>query len=105
MVEEGLWCERRRKIARIYQRRQRRPCYGEFIQIDDSPHDWFEEREPRCTLIVFVDDATSALMALRLAPAETTRAYDEKSIHEHVDNARFDLHSKYTSNLPPIIPE
>lgn len=77
MVEEGLWRERRRKIARIYQRRQRRPCYGELIQIDGSPHDWFEERGPRCTLIVFIDDATSALMALRFAPAETTRAYME----------------------------
>lgn len=59
MVEEGLWRERRRKIARIYQRRQRRPCYGELIQIDGSPHDWFEARGPRCTLIVFIDDATS----------------------------------------------
>ncbi len=51
MVEEGLWRERRRKIARIYQRRQQRPCYGELIQIDGSPHDWFEERGPRCTLL------------------------------------------------------
>ncbi|HID5454888.1 ISNCY family transposase [Klebsiella pneumoniae] len=77
MVEAGLWRERRRKIARIYQRRMRRPSYGELIQIDGSPHDWFEARGPRCTLIVFIDDATSALMALRFAPAETTRAYME----------------------------
>ncbi|MCV5359798.1 transposase, partial [Escherichia coli] len=42
MIEEGLWRERRRKIARIYQRRMRRPSYGELIQIDGSPHDWFE---------------------------------------------------------------
>ncbi|MFR6578908.1 MAG: helix-turn-helix domain-containing protein, partial [Klebsiella pneumoniae] len=33
MIEEGLWRERRRKIARIYQRRMRRPSYGELIQI------------------------------------------------------------------------
>ncbi|HAX1847507.1 TPA: ISNCY family transposase, partial [Escherichia coli] len=77
MIEEGLWRERRRKIARIYQRRMRRPSYGELIQIDGSPHDWFENRGPRCTLIVFIDDATSALMALRFVPAETTRAYME----------------------------
>lgn len=55
----------------------RRPSYGELIQIDGSPHDWFENRGPRCTLIVFIDDATSALMALRFVPAETTRAYME----------------------------
>uniref|UniRef100_UPI003306EF48 helix-turn-helix domain-containing protein n=1 Tax=Lelliottia wanjuensis TaxID=3050585 RepID=UPI003306EF48 len=77
MVEEGIWRERRRKFARIYQRRMRRPSYGELIQIDGLPHDWFEGRGSKCTLIVFIDDATSALMALRFAPAETTRAYME----------------------------
>ncbi len=36
------------------------------------PHAWFEDRGQRCTLIVFIDDATSRLMALRFAEAETT---------------------------------
>ena len=35
----------------------------------------FEGRGPRCTLIVFIDDATGRLTALRFAPVETTRAY------------------------------
>ena len=34
-----------------------------------------EDRGRRCTLIVFIDDATSRLMALRFAEAETTEAY------------------------------
>ena len=42
-----------------------------------QPHDWFEGRGPRRTLIVFIDDATSELMALRFAPVETTQAYME----------------------------
>jgi hypothetical protein len=42
-----------------------------------SPHDWFEGRGPRCTLIVFIDDATSRLTALRFAPVESARAYLE----------------------------
>ncbi|HHT3530992.1 TPA: ISNCY family transposase [Enterobacter asburiae] len=105
MVEEGLWRERRRKIARIYQRRQRRPCYGELIQIDGSPHDWFEDRGPRCTLIVFIDDATSALMALRFAPAETTRAYMETLRDYHDKYGRplalySDRHSIFRVNNP-----
>ncbi|WP_200551343.1 ISNCY family transposase [Kosakonia sp. LAM2021] len=105
MVEEGLWRERRRKIARIYQRRQRRPCYGELIQIDGSPHDWFEDRGPRCTLIVFIDDATSALMALRFAPAETTRAYME-TLRDYLDKygrplaLYSDRHSIFRVNNP-----
>lgn len=37
----------------------RRPRTGELVQVDGSPHDWFEGRGPRCTLIVFVDDATA----------------------------------------------
>ena len=37
----------------------------------------FEDRGPRCTLIVFIDDTISELMALRFAPAETTLAYIE----------------------------
>ena len=45
------------------------------IQIGGSPHDGFEGRGPRCTLIVFIDDATSRLTALQFAPAETTKAY------------------------------
>ncbi len=77
MIAEGLWKPRARKSARIHQRRPRRPCRGELVQIDGSPHDWFEDRGPRCTLLVFIDDATSELMALRFAPAETTHAYME----------------------------
>ena len=45
------------------------------MQIDGSPHDWFEDRGPRCTLIVFIDDATGEWMALRFVAAETTQAY------------------------------
>jgi len=77
MIADGLWKARARRPARIHQRRPRRSCRGELVQIDGSPHDWFEDRGPRCTLIVFIDDATSALMALRFAPAETTQAYME----------------------------
>jgi len=77
MIAEGLWKPKARKQARIHQRRPRRPCRGELIQIDGSPHDWFEGRGPSCTLIVFIDDATSELMALRFVPAETTWAYME----------------------------
>lgn len=77
MISAGLWQPKQRKRARIHQRRPRRPCLGELVQIDGSPHDWFEDRGPRCTLIVFIDDATGRLMALRFVPAETTQAYLE----------------------------
>ena len=75
MVAEGLWRSKKRPGARVHQSRPRRPALGELVQIDGSPHAWFEDRGPRCTLIVFIDDATSRLMALRFAEAETTEAY------------------------------
>ena len=61
----------------MFQLRERRSRFGELIQIDGSPHAWFEGRGPRCTLIVFIDDATSRLTALRFVPVESTRAYLE----------------------------
>ncbi|HEX4301864.1 MAG TPA: ISNCY family transposase, partial [Rhizomicrobium sp.] len=74
-IELGLARARRRRSARVHSPRERRPRFGELIQIDGSPHDWFEGRGPRCTLIVFIDDATGRLTALQFAPAETTKAY------------------------------
>lgn len=55
--------------------RERRPRVGELVQIDGSPHDWFEGRAPKCTLIVFIVDATSRLLDLQFYPSETTQAY------------------------------
>jgi transposase len=72
-----LWKPKRRRARRVFQTREQRLRLGELVQIDGSPHAWFEDHGPRCTLIVFIDDATSGLMALRFVPAETTRAYLE----------------------------
>ncbi len=48
---------------------------GELIQIDGCDHEWFEERAPRCTLLVYVDDATSRLMEIRFVASESTFDY------------------------------
>ena len=79
----GLWRPKTRRARRVFQLRQRRARFGELIQIDGSPHDWFEGRAPRCTLIVFIDDATSRLTALRFAPVESGAAY-LAALREHV---------------------
>jgi transposase len=75
MIEDGLWIPRARREPRIQQPRRRRPCRGELVQIDGSDHDWFEERAGRCTLLVFVDDATGALMELRFCESESAFSY------------------------------
>lgn len=75
MIEAGLWKDKHMRHKRVFQLRPRCPAVGELVQIDGSPHAWFEDRGPRCTLIIFVDDATSALRHAQFVPAETTRAY------------------------------
>ena len=74
-IGAGLWRSKRRRLKRVYQLRPCRPRFGELIQIDGSPHAWLEDRGPRCTLLVFIDDATRRLTALHFAPSETTAAY------------------------------
>jgi hypothetical protein len=44
-----------------------RACVGELIQIDGSDHAWFEGRAEACTLLVYIDDATSRLTQLLLS--------------------------------------
>ena len=77
MTDAGLWIPRRQRPPKIYQPRDRRACLGELIQIDGSDHRWFEDRAPACTLLVFVDDATSRLMALHFTATESTFSYFE----------------------------
>lgn len=74
LIQAGLWEPKSRRTIRVHQRRQRRACLGELIQIDGSDHDWFEGRAPRCTLLVFIDDATGKLMYLRFVASETAEA-------------------------------
>lgn len=77
MTNANLWITRKKRAPKIQQPRLRRSCVGELIQIDVSDHDWFEGRAPRCTLLVFVDDATSRLMRLHFTSAESTFSYFE----------------------------
>src|ERR1700681_3722412 len=74
-ISLGEWKPKARRARRVFQLRERRPRFGELIQIDGSPHDWFEGRGPRCTLIVFIERATGRLTGVRFVPAETTRGY------------------------------
>lgn len=81
MIEEGLWTPRRKKKEQVHQMRERRACFGELIQIDGSDHAWFEERGERCTLLVFIDDATGKLVELRFVEEETFFAYCAAARH------------------------
>ena len=75
MIADGLWVDRRHRLASPHQPRRRRDCLGELVQIDGSEHAWFEDRGETCTLLAFVDDATSRLMQLRFVVSESAFDY------------------------------
>jgi transposase len=81
MIEAGLHTVRRKRRAAFHQLRERRPCFGELVQIDGSHHRWFEERGGICALIVFIDDASGRILFMRFYPAETSEAYMDGMRH------------------------
>ncbi len=74
MIEHSLIEIKDRRI-RVHQMRPRRENFGELIQINASIHDWFEGRDDKCALIVFIDDATSKITGLHFHKSECLQAY------------------------------
>ena len=75
MIAQELWKPRKVKRQAVHQMRPRRACLGELVQVDGSPHAWFEDRAPACSLLVYVDDASGRLMELYFTPVESTFSY------------------------------
>ena len=75
MIAEKLWKARKAKKVVVHQLCERRACFGELVQIDGSPHDWFEGRAPTCVLLVFIDDATGKLLQLQFVDCESFLNY------------------------------
>ena len=71
MTLTGLWVLHRRR-AKHRAWRERRACVGMLVQLDGSPHDWFEGRGPWCTLIIYIDDATSRILYGEFVDEEDT---------------------------------
>jgi hypothetical protein len=75
MIADGVWIDRRHRLPSPHQPRRRRDCLGELVQIDGSEHAWFETRGAPCTVLAFIDDATSRLMQLRFVASESAFDY------------------------------
>ena len=104
MVRTGIWKPKRRRKAHVHQSRERRACLGELVQLDGSPHDWFEGRAPKCNLNVSVDDATNTF-SVKFSKTETAQDYFqllEEYINTHgIPLAIYaDKHSIFRVNNP-----
>jgi len=75
MIEEGMHYPKTKKKKIPHPQRERRYCRGELVQIDGSYHAWLEERGPQACLLLFVDDATSAVLAAEFVAHESFFAY------------------------------
>ena len=105
MIEENLWKPRKAKKVVTHQLRERRACFGELIQIDGSPHDWFEGRAEPCVLLVFIDDATGKLVQLLFVESESFFSYAQAAegyFRQYGKPVAFysDKHGIFRVNLP-----
>lgn len=74
LQEAGL-VRKRRARGRHRRRREPRPCCGELLHLDGSPHAWLARcPEEQQVLLQVLDDATKRLLYAQLWPAETTEA-------------------------------
>jgi transposase len=105
MITEGLWKPRKARKVAVHQMRSRRACIGELVQIDGSPHDWFEGRAPACSLLVFIDDATGRLGQLSFVKSESFFSYAQAAsayVERHGKPVAFysDKHGIFRVNQP-----
>jgi hypothetical protein len=106
MLADGLWIKNRAARKRLHQPRKRLAHYGELVQMDGSEHDWFEDRGPRCTLMVMIDDATGRLQHIHFCPRENRDAYFRAthayiSAHGRPARIQTDRHSSVWSDDGP----
>lgn len=75
MIAAGLHKPKARKQDKARPLRQRRPRRGELVQIDGSYHAWLEDRAEKACLLLFVDDATSEILAAEFVHHEAFWTY------------------------------
>lgn len=74
MINSGIYKPKTKKVT-AHPQRERREHRGELVQIDGSYHAWLEARGPKACLLVFVDDATSEILAAQFVDHESYFAY------------------------------
>ena len=75
LVKAGIGSPRSRRSQQHRFRRRRMPQEGMLVQIDGSHHPWLEDRGPKLTLLIAVDDATGTVAQTVFRTGEDTRGY------------------------------
>jgi transposase len=73
LLQAAQLLPKRRARGRHRRRREPRPCFGEMLHLDGSPHAWLALRPTeRQMLLQSLDDATKRVLYAQLVPAEST---------------------------------
>ena len=75
LVKAGIGSPHSRRSQQHRFRRRRMPQEGMLVQIDGSQHPWLEDRGPKLTLLIAVDDATGTVAQAVFHTTEDTRGY------------------------------
>jgi len=75
LLQAAALLPKRRARGRHRRRREPRPCFGELLHLDGSPHAWLARcPTERQVLLQSIDDATKRVLYAQLVPAESTAA-------------------------------
>ncbi|MFH1453471.1 MAG: ISNCY family transposase [Armatimonadota bacterium] len=106
LIESGDW-KRIRKNRTHREWRERKPCFGEMIQIDGSHHAWFEDRGPWSVYMGYIDDATSKVFGRFYGYEGTLPFMDSFKCYIRKNgiplSVYIDKHSTYKSAAKPSI--
>jgi len=75
MITEGLHTPKLRRKDKVHPLRERRHRRGELVQIDGSYHAWLEDQAEKACLLLFIDDATSEILAAEFVEHERYWTY------------------------------
>ncbi len=75
LTKAGIGSPRSRRSQQHRFRRRRMPQEGMLVQIDGSNHPWPEDRGPKLTPLIAVDDATGTVAQAVFRTSEYTRGY------------------------------
>ena len=75
LTKAGIGSPRSRRSQQHRFRRRRMPQEGMLVQVDGSNHPWLEDRGPKLTLLIAVDDATGTVAQAAFRTTEDTRGY------------------------------
>jgi len=73
LLQAAALLPKRRARGRHRRRREPRPCFGEMLHLDGSPHAWLARcPTERQVLLQSIDDATKRVLYAQLVPVEST---------------------------------